>query len=92
MASKSQIIITGKVDELPPVNNSGYPTARLKVNRPPLPSQMLAVQLIKNRLQLAGLAFHTQKCAGVETRRVACALATRSGRTSHRQREEPRVA
>ena len=29
MASEPQIIIAGKVDELPPVNDCGYPTARL---------------------------------------------------------------
>ena len=54
MAGEPQIIIAGKINELPPVNNRGYPTTGLseRINRPPLPPQMLAVQLIKNRLQL----------------------------------------
>ena len=43
--ARAQIVIAGKIDELPPVNNGCYPTARLDepVNRPPLPTQMLAV-------------------------------------------------
>src|SRR3954451_17437727 len=45
IACEPQIIVAGEVDELPPVNNGGYPTAWLdeRINRPPLTTQVLAI-------------------------------------------------